>query len=288
MKRPLIILVEDESHMRFLYSEELADEGYNVLALFNGYYIVDIIKCEHPDLVILDIKLLDYDGLDLLSDIRNKYYDLPVILFTAYDTFKEDMKSIAADHYVIKSYDLTELKTKIAMILECNNLSFGDKRSFSASEGMTLDIDRIERYIHTLLNDRINEIINNIKENDHAAWINERTMELKDLIANRLKSPMISNESTVLLFNGTYRRFCEEIKTTAELILGIMSSDCFDIMKSYVDCNRNYLLTSFEQNAAHNALIEQYMHCDNMILKFNQFKDLILQDEINLRGLASV
>jgi hypothetical protein len=37
---------------------------------------------------------------------------------TAYDTFKEDMKSIAADFYVIKSFDLTELKNKIKMALE--------------------------------------------------------------------------------------------------------------------------------------------------------------------------
>jgi len=36
----------------------------------------------------------------------------------AYDTFKEDIKSIAADFYVIKSFDLTELKKKIAMALE--------------------------------------------------------------------------------------------------------------------------------------------------------------------------
>jgi two-component system response regulator (stage 0 sporulation protein F) len=41
-----------------------------------------------------------------------------VILCTAYDTFKEEMKSIAADFYVIKSFDLTELKSRIAMALE--------------------------------------------------------------------------------------------------------------------------------------------------------------------------
>ncbi len=53
-----------------------------------------------------------------LQDIRNIFYDMPVVLCTAYDTFKEDMKSIAADFYVIKSFDLTELKSKIAMALE--------------------------------------------------------------------------------------------------------------------------------------------------------------------------
>ena len=62
--------------------------------------------------------MVDYNGLDLLQDIRNRFYDLPVVLCTAYDTFKEDMKSISADYYVIKSFDLTELKSKIALALE--------------------------------------------------------------------------------------------------------------------------------------------------------------------------
>ncbi|MCA1988355.1 MAG: response regulator [Desulfarculus sp.] len=113
-----ILIVDDEEHIRFLYSEELTDEGYEVVTADSGFQLLDRIAAEKPDLVILDIKMVDYNGLDLLQDIRNKYYDLPVILCTAYDTFKEDMKSIAADFYVIKSFDLTELKNKIKMALE--------------------------------------------------------------------------------------------------------------------------------------------------------------------------
>lgn len=113
-----ILIVDDEEHIRFLYSEELADEGYEVATADSGYQLLERIDKEKPDLVVLDIKMVDYNGLDLLQDIRNKYYDLPVILCTAYDTFKEDMKSIAADFYVIKSFDLTELKNKIKMALE--------------------------------------------------------------------------------------------------------------------------------------------------------------------------
>ncbi len=113
-----ILIVDDEEHIRFLYSEELADEGYDVITADSGDGLLELIENDRPDLVILDIKMVDYNGLDLLQDIRNKYYDLPVILCTAYDTFKEDMKSIAADFYVIKSFDLTELKNKIKMALE--------------------------------------------------------------------------------------------------------------------------------------------------------------------------
>ncbi len=113
-----VLIVDDEEHIRFLYSEELADEGYDVITADSGHLLLEKIDEEKPDIIILDIKMVDYNGLDLLQDIRNKHYNLPVILCTAYDTFKEDMKSIAADHYVIKSFDLTELKSKIASALE--------------------------------------------------------------------------------------------------------------------------------------------------------------------------
>ena len=115
-----IFIVDDEEHIRYLYSEELSEEGYEVITAESGYKLLDKIEEEKPDLIVLDIKMVDYNGLDLLQDIRNKFYTLPVVLCTAYDTFKEDMKSIAADFYVIKSFDLTELKKKIAMALEAS------------------------------------------------------------------------------------------------------------------------------------------------------------------------
>lgn len=113
-----ILVVDDEEHIRLLYSEELSEEGYDVITAESGYKLLERIEHEKPDLVILDIKMVDYNGLDLLQDIRNQFFDLPVILSTAYDTFKEDIKSIAADYYVVKSFDLTELKKKITMALE--------------------------------------------------------------------------------------------------------------------------------------------------------------------------
>jgi DNA-binding NtrC family response regulator len=119
-KMAKILIVDDEEHIRYLYSEELTDAGYEVITAESGYQLLEKIEEEKPDLVVLDIKMVDYNGLDLLQDIRNRFYNMPVVLCTAYDTFKEDMKSIAADFYVIKSFDLTELKNKIAMALEAS------------------------------------------------------------------------------------------------------------------------------------------------------------------------
>ena len=113
-----ILVVDDEEHIRLLYSEELSEAGYEVITAADGFKLIERIEEERPDLVVLDIKMIDYNGLDLLQEIRNKFYDLPVVLCTAYDTYKEDIKAIAADFYVIKSFDLTELKKKIARALE--------------------------------------------------------------------------------------------------------------------------------------------------------------------------
>lgn len=113
-----ILIVDDEEVIRMLYSEELEDEGYNVITTGSGRGLVELIKRERPELIILDIKMAEHDGLDLLQDIRKEFYNIPVILCSAYSSFKGDLKSIAADYYVIKSADLGELKQKVKMAFE--------------------------------------------------------------------------------------------------------------------------------------------------------------------------
>lgn len=118
MKKKLLV-VDDELHIRMLYQEELQMEGYTVALSDGREPIMDVIKRETPDLVILDIKLEGnpVTGLDLLQTIRATDTALPVILSTAYDSFQHDLKSIAADAYNVKSVDLTILKSTIKEVL---------------------------------------------------------------------------------------------------------------------------------------------------------------------------
>jgi DNA-binding NtrC family response regulator len=113
-----ILVVDDEEHIRHFYSLELSEEGHEVSALANGHNLLRKIDRLQPQVVVLDIRLVDYDGLELLQEIRNCHHDLPVILCTAYDTYKADQKSIAADYYVVKSFDLSELKMAIQRAIE--------------------------------------------------------------------------------------------------------------------------------------------------------------------------
>jgi two-component system, response regulator, stage 0 sporulation protein F len=113
-----LLLVDDDEAIRMLYSEELSEEGYDVVSISGASGLLPLIERESPDLIVLDINLGKCSGLDLLQDIRNIHYDLPVVLCTAYGMFKDDLKSISADYYVLKSSNLNELKEKIRMALE--------------------------------------------------------------------------------------------------------------------------------------------------------------------------
>jgi DNA-binding response OmpR family regulator len=115
---PKILIVDDEEGIRMLYSMELQDEGYEVLTLADGKELLQVVESESPDCIVLDIKMREYNGLDLLQQIRKQHYDLPVILNSAYSSFKVDLKAVAADYYVVKSSDLSELKEKLKIALE--------------------------------------------------------------------------------------------------------------------------------------------------------------------------
>ena len=114
-----ILVVDDEKHIRMLYQEELEGEGYQVVTSDGEEAILPLMERVAPAVVVLDIKLgSNRSGLDLLQEIRGKDQAIPVILSTAYDSFQHDLKSIAADYYVVKSVDLGELKAKVALAMD--------------------------------------------------------------------------------------------------------------------------------------------------------------------------
>ena len=114
-----ILVVDDESHIRMLYQEELQAAGFEVSLSDGREPIMKVIEREKPDILVLDIKLGgSVTGLDLLQTIRATNTTLPVVLSSAFESFQHDLKSIAADAYCVKSIDLTNLKETIKSVLE--------------------------------------------------------------------------------------------------------------------------------------------------------------------------
>jgi DNA-binding response OmpR family regulator len=110
-------VVDDEDNIRLLYSQELVDEGHEVAAAATAAEAVALLEGQEFDLVVLDIKLKNESGLDLLQRIVKERHEMPVILCTAFSCYKDDFSAWLADGYVVKSSDIQELKDEIRRLL---------------------------------------------------------------------------------------------------------------------------------------------------------------------------
>jgi len=113
MDKKRLLVVEDEINQGLLYEQELEDDGYEVDVVNSGAEALEVVKINSYDLVILDIGMPEMDGLETLGRLLGIDNKIPVILCTAYPSYKDNFMSWAADAYVVKSMDLTELKEKI-------------------------------------------------------------------------------------------------------------------------------------------------------------------------------
>jgi DNA-binding response OmpR family regulator len=120
MKR--ILIIEDNDGIRLLYEDELTEEGYEVIGTSNCEGILDKIDKLNPNIIILEPKFPKVDGLDILQTIRGTHHSIPVIISTAYSPFRYDPRSLAADYFVIKCSDLSELKLRIKMAIDCRRV----------------------------------------------------------------------------------------------------------------------------------------------------------------------
>jgi DNA-binding response OmpR family regulator len=112
-----IMVVDDEESVRFLYREELEEEGYRVITAEDGEEALRKVKTDRPDLITLDIRMPGMDGIEVLHRIREMDKDIPVIMSTAYGEYRHDFNIWASDAYVIKTANLDELKRNIRRLL---------------------------------------------------------------------------------------------------------------------------------------------------------------------------
>jgi DNA-binding response OmpR family regulator len=108
-----ILLVDDEEGIQMLYREELEEEGYEVISAYTGEEGLEKFKAEEPDLVILDIQMPGMNGIETLRQMKMNNPELPVILSSAYNEYKQDLGAWASDEYVVKSSNINELKEAV-------------------------------------------------------------------------------------------------------------------------------------------------------------------------------
>lgn len=115
---PTVLIVDDEKNLRELYKLELTREGYEVILASTGKEAIEILEDKLPDVVVMDIRMPDMDGIEALGKMVARFKNLPVIINSAYSGYKEDFRSWVAEAYLVKSSDLSHLKKTIKKVLE--------------------------------------------------------------------------------------------------------------------------------------------------------------------------
>ena len=113
-----ILVVEDELSLCLLYEEELSADGYEVTSVRDADSALEALRTNIFDLIITDIRMPGKDGIELISQIMGARKDIPIIINTAYQSYKEDFMTWAADAYVVKSSSLDELKARIRELIK--------------------------------------------------------------------------------------------------------------------------------------------------------------------------
>ncbi|CAG0938358.1 Response regulator MprA [Candidatus Brocadiaceae bacterium] len=112
-----ILVVEDDKNQLLLYERELSYEGYNIITAKDGLEAIKKVKEQLPDLIVMDINMPKMDGIEAIGKILSEHKKIPIIINTAYSSYKDDFMSWSANAYVIKSSDLKELKNKIKELI---------------------------------------------------------------------------------------------------------------------------------------------------------------------------
>ena len=121
-----ILIVDDEEHIRYLYSEELSEAGYEVITADSGYKLMERIEKEKPDLIVLDIMMPRKDGYILCAELKadEKTSNIPIVLLTAVGeavpttTYTHaDGMSTEADEYIAKPIDTESLWKVVSDLL---------------------------------------------------------------------------------------------------------------------------------------------------------------------------
>ena len=113
-----LLIAEDEKNLRILYKEVFEKEGYEVKTVKNGLEAVEAARDFKPDCVIMDIRMPEMDGLKAMNKILSEFKHIPVVINSAYHSYKDDFKAWSADAFVVKSSDLTELKETVKNLVK--------------------------------------------------------------------------------------------------------------------------------------------------------------------------
>jgi len=115
-----IMVVDDEPDILFTVGQMLEMSGYEVIKVSDGKECLKKLEETSPDLVLLDIMMPEISGWDVAAKIKEdpKWAEIPIVFLTAKgDTMSIGMGGLASEDYIVKPFDIKDLKARIEKIL---------------------------------------------------------------------------------------------------------------------------------------------------------------------------
>ena len=124
-ERPLrVLLVDDEPSISQMLSMALRYDGWQVEVAANGTEAVDLAEAFMPDVMVLDIMLPDFDGMQVLARLRSRGDLVPVLFLTALGSVDDRVKGLTAggDDYMVKPFSIEELVARLRALVRRSRL----------------------------------------------------------------------------------------------------------------------------------------------------------------------
>ncbi len=114
-----IMIVEDDEQLRELFKSVVLDRGYNVYTAKDGIEAFDVLDETQIDLVISDVMMPRMNGFELVENLREIGYSMPVLLITAKDSLADKQKGfrMGTDDYMVKPVDVNEMIWRVDALL---------------------------------------------------------------------------------------------------------------------------------------------------------------------------
>ena len=148
----LILVVEDEYDIGDIIEHYLQREGMRVIRAMNGKHDIEINATQSIDLILLDIKLPELNGWEVLKRIRQSNQRTPVIMLTALDQDVDKVTALrmGADDFVIKPFNPNEVVARVHAVLRRTNQSTQIPNKNLKYKNIEIDTDVHSVYIHQL------------------------------------------------------------------------------------------------------------------------------------------
>lgn len=106
-----ILVVDDQKTVCYSLQRFLQSEGYDVITAVNGRDALELIKTSEPDVVVMDLRMPEMDGIEVLEKIKASFVKIQVIMMTAFSTTEKAIQAmkLGAYEYLIKPFDNNEL-----------------------------------------------------------------------------------------------------------------------------------------------------------------------------------